>query len=185
MPVACRSHANDWPWMARLDNPRDGEDWRVASSEVRHACTPKLRQTYSHESWNNNNIFFSPFFCLSKRKGRKKRTPRTFVALIARYRAYLIRFVVAQNRHPWLTSLNWLQANWPQTHGDMRANVKGGEEKAVFLCAWSQLRGKLVFIVRMAFTRSNDELFRIRWTCCVLWGECFVIPRLYRGIQMI
>ena len=25
-------------------------DGRVASSEVRHACTPKLRQTYSHES---------------------------------------------------------------------------------------------------------------------------------------
>src|SRR3989338_2137515 len=86
-------------------------DERVASSEVRPTCTPELRQTYSHASGNNNNIFFSPFFCLSKRKGRKKRTPRTFVALMARYRAYLIRFVVAQNRHPWLTSLNWLPAN--------------------------------------------------------------------------
>ena len=31
-----------------------------------------------------------------------------------------------------------------------------------------QLRGKRVFIGRMAFTRSNNELFRIRWTCCVL-----------------
>ncbi|MEK6731359.1 MAG: hypothetical protein AABY34_04190 [Pseudomonadota bacterium] len=27
MPVACRSHANDWPWMA---------------ISVRHACTPEL-----------------------------------------------------------------------------------------------------------------------------------------------
>ena len=50
----------------------------------------------------------------------------------------------------------------------MRANVKGGE-KAVFFVPRldrgiiyynTQLRGKLVFIVRMAFARSNGELFR-------------------------
>ena len=51
-----------------------------------------------------------------------------------------------------------------------------------------QLRGKLVFIVRMAFTRSNDELFESdgRVASSELRRPCsqnVVMPRLDRGIQ--
>ncbi len=55
--------------------------------------------------------FFPLSFACPKERGERKGHPERSSLPAARYRAYLIRFVVAQNRHPWLTSLNWLPAN--------------------------------------------------------------------------